>query len=139
MDAENIIILTVAVILVVAVGVPLINSAIAQLAGIYNYNEQLNMNASVPYTMAHDVDSVNGVYSLAAYNRSNSTTDPGNTSIILAAVPATTSALTVDGGNIGDVSINGHYLGTLNGSGGPYTFLVPRTYLHAGANAVRFQ
>ena len=136
MEIQNILVLVISIILVVAVGVPLINASISALAGAGSYSEILSLTNGTPGSASNYIDTVSSLYRATAFSKSNSTTDPGNATITLSAIPITTATLNVTGGNSGDVSINGHHIGTLNVSGG--VFSVPIADLLIGSNSVVF-
>lgn len=133
METGTIVTLIIIILFVVAMAVPLLNS-LASSVGATAYNEQLLMNASIPTSAAHDITSVTSLSIITYHNATNSTNAPGSVTFTLASTPPAASTLNVTTTYSGNVSVNGHNLGAVNGSGG--VFSVPYTYLHAGTNTV---
>jgi len=125
-------------VITISIGGYLFNSVIPTYQQGGSYSEMVLLINGTPTALSHDIATISSFSNVSVFSDTNSTNDPGNTTFYLPAIPYGPTMLQISGGGISNVTVNGYYIGSLNGSGGNYTFMVPPSDLQPGENTVIF-
>jgi hypothetical protein len=126
-------------ILLVAIGIPTVVQLINDIQNSDNsYSQIINANESIPYTLSHQILSVNSVYLLSSDSVDGNSDLPGSTNVSLSN-PYGEAILTITTGGYGgaEVYLNGHDVGILDGTD-DQEFNIQNAWLLDGVNTVEF-